>query len=87
MAPVNKYILLKDNKHIQSPNVKDSEWLNPRLSYIRKFNHPLPSFCPECQGLLEHDEHGEVVCVECNLVVSGPIEYVGLERVNYPYRY
>ena len=77
------YSILKDN-HMLSP--KDRKWLNPRLYYLQSFIKPLPSLCPECKHEVYHDED-EIICTNCGLVVWGPIEYVGLTRIDYPFRY
>jgi hypothetical protein len=37
--------------------------------------HWIPAACPECNGGLWDDEHGEKVCVECGLIIS----YISLD--------
>ncbi len=58
---------------------------DPRLQYLHSFTKPLPEYCPECGAELEIDEYGETICKDCNLVCSGPIPYVGLKHIDYPY--
>ena len=42
--------------------------------------------CPLCKKPTVYDEHhNETYCSECGLVVSAPIEYVGLKRIHYAY--
>lgn len=76
------YSILKENQML-SPQEK--KWLNPRLYYLQSFIKPLPRICPECEHELTHDEE-EIFCNHCGLVVMSPIEYVGLEKIDYPFR-
>ena len=66
-------------------DMKKDKWLDPRIYYLKTITRPLPSKCPECEGPLETNEYGETICTDCQLVCSGPIPYVGLEHIDYPY--
>ena len=68
-------------------------WLEPedyrkhlRLIYIKSFNKPLKSTCPECDGQLESsDDEDEILCTKCGLVVSASIEYAAGVKIILPY--
>lgn len=62
------------------------KWNNPRIHYLHKIIKSTSNTCPECEGKLTYDEqHSEHHCNDCGLVTSGPIEYVSLTKINYPY--
>lgn len=70
---------------VRSNQMKTNEWVNPRLFFIKSINKPLPATCPECDHLVKHEDD-EIICPHCGLVCNGPIEYVGLKRITYPFR-
>ena len=71
---------------VSKDNMKQHEWLNPRLYYLKKLVKPLPSLCPECKNELEYDEaHAQTYCTKCGLVIQEPIQYVSITHVTYPY--
>ena len=55
-----------------------------RLSYLKTFVKPLPSYCPECGAALYTDED-ETICSCCGLVTSASIEYVGCKKISLPH--
>ena len=61
--------------------------LDSRLLYIKKITRANPTICPECEHTVEPDVKDEIICSHCGLVCSGPIDYVGLVKVDYPFRH
>lgn len=59
---------------------------NPRLSFIKSITKAYPDTCPECNQELTHEDD-EIICTHCGLVCHGQNEYVGLKRIDYPFRY
>jgi len=60
---------------------------NPRLSFIKSITEPTPTICPECDHeILPIDEYDEIVCPECGLVCNGTIPYVGLKKIDFPFK-
>ena len=65
-------------------NDMSREWINPRLYYLRRLIHPIPTTCPECDHTLTIDDD-ETYCPYCGLVTSTSIEYVAGIKINLPY--
>lgn len=40
--------------------------------------------CVECKHSLFEEINGETICKHCGLILDGPIEYVGLTRIDFP---
>lgn len=79
-------VLAKSYNIVSKDNMKQHQWLNPRLYYLQKLVKPLPHLCPECQMELEHDhQHAVTYCSKCGLVIREPIHYVSITHVTYPY--
>ena len=72
-------------KKVRAEKMNDTWKKHPRLYFLKSFIKPLPTVCPECDTLLTTEEHDETICPKCGLVTSGSIEYVGLEKIDYPY--
>lgn len=59
--------------------------LHNRRAKIKRVQQDTTS-CPECTSETRYDENrAETYCTQCGLVVSAPIEYVGLRKVVYEY--
>ena len=72
---------------------KNFKWLEPeqyqkleRLLYLKSFNKPLPSYCPECKNPLDTTiDEDETICSHCGLVTSMSIEYVAGFKIQLPH--
>lgn len=79
--------------HNNIEGTMNDQWLNPkkhqnriRLAFIKSFNIPLPTICPECGNiLLTSQDEDETLCSHCGLVTSASIEYVAGQKIDLPY--
>ena len=72
--------------NVQYNNKREWEMTyNPRISFLKSITKPFPTLCPECEHEIVHDNE-QIYCPECGLVCYDTIEYVGLRRIDYPFR-
>lgn len=85
-------VLTTSHNNIEG-TMNDKKWLNQkqhqnsiRLAFIKSFNIPLPTICPECGNiLLTSQDEDETLCSHCGLVTSASIEYVAGQKIDLPY--
>ena len=65
------------------------QFKHKRVVYRRAKLHRIQedtTTCPECGAKTEQDlEHMETYCTKCGLVTQATIQYIGIEKVTYPY--
>ena len=79
-------VLTKSYSNIREHKIMTTT--NTRLSFIKTITEPNPTHCPECDTeiTVPVDEYDEIVCPNCGLVCTGVIEYVGLRRIDFPFK-
>lgn len=85
---INKQIILFDtleekqryviDRHSQAKFSKPPDSYSSRVGCCEDWNQEKRLFCDQCGGLLRYDDHGDLVCTVCFLIIDIPA--IAIER-------